>query len=105
MEGQLTTTRLRQLRQPQHRIIARHRLKRDIAVPPLLGRLPLVPLVQEPVLVDLLRLLGADDADLVVLAAERAARVADGVDVQFGGGWFAGELAEALDQDFLEVVV
>ena len=67
-----TTTRLRQLRQTQNRIVARYRLESDIAVPALLRALLLVlGAGEEPegLLVDLLALLGADDADFVIFTA------------------------------------
>lgn len=67
-----TTTRLRQLRQTQNRIVARYRLESDIAVPALLRALLLVlDAGDEPegLLVNLLALLGADDADFVIFAA------------------------------------
>ena len=67
-----TTTRLRQLRQTQNGIVARYRLESDIAVPALLRALLLVlGAGEEPegLLVDLLALLGADDADFVIFAA------------------------------------
>ena len=56
------------------------------------------------VLVELLVLLRANRADLGVGAAELALGVEDGVNVQAGCRGLAGELAEALDQGFLEVV-
>jgi len=58
----------------------------------------------EAVLVQLLGLLGRDDADLVVLAAVLPRRVADGVDVQARGRRLARELAEALDELLLQLV-
>ena len=66
---ELTTASLRQFYQSQHSIIAGNRLKSNIAMPPFLRTLFLVIRVQEPILVDLLRLLRADDADLIVFAA------------------------------------
>lgn len=84
-EGRLTAARLGQLRQPQQRVVARDVLERDVRVPPFLCALLLAVDAVEPVLVKLLGLLGADDADLVVLAAEPAARVADRVDMQLRG--------------------
>ena len=62
-------------------------------------------LLVEAVAVELLGLLGRDDADVVVLAAEAPPAVDDGVDVQLGGAGLAGELAEALGQGLLELVV
>ena len=67
-----TTTRLRQLRQTQNRIVTRYRLESDIAVPALLPALLLfLAAGEEPegLLVDLLALLGADDADFVIFTA------------------------------------
>lgn len=67
-----TTTRLRQLRQTQNHIVAWYRLESDIAVPALLRALLLVlGAGDEPegLLVNLLALLGADDADFVIFAA------------------------------------
>ena len=67
-----TTTRLRQLRQTQNCIVTRYRLESDIAVPALLPALLLfLAAGEEPegLLVDLLALLGADDADFVIFTA------------------------------------
>lgn len=78
----LTATRLGQLRQPQQGIITRNRLKGDVRVPlglAALAVLAAVPAAREAVGIELLGLLGGDDADLVVLAAVLAAGVADGV--------------------------
>lgn len=65
----LATPSLRQFGQPQYSIITRYRLKRDITMPTLLCTLLLIE-VQESILVQFLGLLGTDDADLVVFAAE-----------------------------------
>lgn len=51
-------------------------------MPSLFGTLFLVE-VQEPVFVQFLSLLGADDGDLVIIATETPSGVADGMDVQF----------------------
>ena len=64
----------------------------------------LLGLFKKAVFVEFFGLLGGDDGDLVVFAAEGAAGVGDGVDVQFGGAGFAGELAELLGEGFLELV-
>jgi hypothetical protein len=60
--------------------------------------------VGEAALVHLARLLGADNADLVVAAAEPAARVADRVDVQPRRRGLARERAQALRQLLLQLV-
>jgi len=54
--------------------------------------------------VDLLGLLRGDDADLVVLAAVLATGVVDGVDVELRCLGFPGQLSQALDEFFLEVI-
>jgi hypothetical protein len=77
----LTAARLRQLSEPQQRVIAGDRLKGDIAVPAALGTLLLVE-VEESVLVYLLGLLGADHADLVIFTTKTTPGVADGMDVE-----------------------
>ncbi len=103
----LTTAGLGQLSQAQQGVVAGDGLEGDVRVP--LGLVALAVLgaeevVLEAVRVDLLGLDGRDDADLVVLAAELAAGVADGVDVQARGGGLARELAEAVDELLLQVV-
>lgn len=101
----LTTPRTRQLRQPQPRIITRHILKRNITMPSLFRTLLLrIRPKYSAVFVYFFGLFGADDAYFVVFAAETAAAVADGVDVEFGCWGFAGEFAEALEEGFLEFV-
>lgn len=59
----------------------------------------------ESVLINLLEVLRGYDADFVVLAAETAAAVGHGVDVQLRCRWLAGEFTKALCKDFLKVVV
>lgn len=61
-------------------------------------------LVGRRLLVELLKLLGADDANLEVVAAEVTLRVEDGVDVEAGSLWSARELTEPEDQLLLEFV-
>jgi hypothetical protein len=72
-------------------VVRGDRLEGDIGVPAFFGGL--LARAVEAVGVELSGLLGGDDTDFVVFAAEFAARVGDGVDVEFGGGRFAGELA------------
>jgi len=74
-------------------------------VPSILGTLSLLVEVQEAILVQLLGLLGADDTDLIIFASKATARVADWVDMQFGGFWLARELAKPLSKLFLELIV
>lgn len=80
-----TSAGLGQLRQPQQGVVAGDGLKGDVGVPLVLAALA-VPAAGEGALqavgVELLGLLGRNDADLVVVAAVLAGRVADGVDVQ-----------------------
>lgn len=97
---ELTSSCLGQLRQPQHSIVTRHRLKRDIRVP--LRALGLL-LSAVVLCVQFLGLHRRDDADLIVLVL-RATGVHDGVNVQLGGFGFARELAEALDEFLLQVI-
>jgi hypothetical protein len=62
-------------------------------VPLVLGGLAVaeeLPEAAEAVRVELLRLDRGDDADLVVLAVVVAAGIANGVDVELGGGGLAG---------------
>ena len=77
----LTSSTPRQLGQSQNRIVTRHILKRDIAMPRLLDALPLVR-VRKILLVIFLRALRANNADLLVVAAMLALRVQDRMDVQ-----------------------
>lgn len=55
--------------------------------------------------VELLSLLRADDADLVILNAVFATRVDDWVDVETGSLGFAGKLSKTLNEFLLQVVV
>lgn len=103
----LTSSGLRQLRQPEQRIIARHRLKRDIRVPLVLPGLRsggAMAKGAEPVGVQLLRLARRDDADLVIGAAILSRGVVDRVDVQARGGGLAGQFAQALDEHLLQLI-
>lgn len=60
--------------------------------------------VQEFVLVDLLGLLGADDAYLIVAATETSAGIDDRMNVQLRRLGLARELAQALHKLLLEIV-
>jgi len=79
--GQLASARLGQLGQTQERIVAGDGLKGEVGMPLRLLALALGH-VDEAVQIQLLGLLGGDDADLVVLDAELSASIVDGVDVQ-----------------------
>lgn len=106
-EGVLTTAGLGQLGQAEQGVVAGDGLKGDVGVPLALVALAVLgaeEVVPEAVRVDLLGLDGRDDADLVVLAAELAAGIADGVDVQARGRRLARQLAEAVDELLLQVV-
>ena len=100
-----TSSRSGKLDEPENGIVARHWLECDVGMPTLLAALLLRARVQEGAFVDLLGLHRADDADLVVGAAVLAVGIDHGVDVQCRRAGLAGELAEALGQLFLEVVV
>ncbi len=103
----LTTTGLGQLSQTKQGIIAGDRLEGDVGVPLVpaaLAELAAGEGVLEAIRVELLGLLGGDDADLVVLAAMVASGVADGVDVQTRGGGLARQLAQTVDELLLQVV-
>ena len=81
--GRRTAAGLGQRGQAQERVVAGHGLECDVAVPGLLAALLAAAAVQrQPATVQLLGLLRADHADLVVLVAVLARRVADRVDVQ-----------------------
>lgn len=99
-----TATSLGQFGQPQQRIVAWDLLERNIAVPPALCTLLAVCKVQQFVLVDLLCLFRADDADLIVTSAETAASVNHRVDVQLRSLWLARELTQTLYELLLEIV-
>lgn len=90
-----------QLRQPQAGVVRRAGLELDVAVPGcrVVAALGLVGVAEE-----LLALHGRDGADLVVADAELRCVVEDGVDVDGGGCWSAGEFAQAKDELLLELV-
>ena len=97
----LTTTSLGELRQAQNRVVGRHRLKRDVAVPLAAGALTACVAI----LVQRLSLLRADDTDLVVFDTVLALGVRNRVDVQPGRAGLAGQLPKTLDELFLQIVV
>jgi hypothetical protein len=102
-----TAARLGQLRQAQQGVVAGDGLEGDVRVPLVLVALAVLAAAErvlEAVRVQLLGLLGRDDADLVVLAAVLAGGVADGVDVQSGRCGLARQLAQPVDQLLLQVV-
>lgn len=103
-ERTLTAAGPWQLRQAQRGVVGGHGLERDVAVPLGAGLLLGADLVGRVLAVELLVLHGADGADLRVLAAELALRVEDGVNVQARSLGSAGELAEAQDKLFLQVI-
>ena len=49
-------------------------------------------------------LLRGNGADLVIACAMRELGIVDRVDMETGGGWFAGEFADALNEALLKVV-
>lgn len=55
--------------------------------------------------VQLLALLGANNADLIILYTMLTTRVCDRVNVQTGCTRLAGEFAKSLDELFLKIVV
>ena len=98
-----TSAGLGQLDEPQQRVVAGDGLEGNVRVP--LSLLALLLLDEQAVpAVDLLGLLGRNDANLIVLASELPARVGDGMDVQLGRGRLAAELTEALHKLLLEIV-
>ena len=101
----LTSSRSGKLNKPQNGIIARHRLERDIGMPALFAALLLPARVQECAFVDLLGLHRADDANFVIGAAVLPASIDDWMYMQRRGARLAGELAEALGQLFLEIII
>ena len=79
----LASTRLGQLSQAQKSVVTWDWLECDVAVPAALCTLFLRREVEETLRVNLLRLLRADDTDLIVASTETTARVDDRVNVQF----------------------
>lgn len=104
--SRLTTSRPRQLRQPQTRIVRWRWFKRNITMPLrrtlVLRTLP--ALIDELLLVKLVELHRAYRGDLGIRASELAVGVQHGMDVKTRVYGLAGELAQALDQGFLDVV-
>lgn len=82
-----------------------HSFERDVRVPSVFPTLPFLARDQERSFVELLGLARTDDADLVISSASVAARIYDGMDMQLGRCWFAGKLAKALGEFFLECVI
>ena len=98
-----TTSSARQLRQPQRGKVRGARLERNVRVPDLRVVLLDDQLVGLGNAVERAELLGADGADLRVLAAQVALGVEDRVDVEARGGRAARQLAEAQDELLLEL--
>ena len=82
-----------------------HSFERDVRVPSVFPTLLFLARDQERSFVELLGLARTDDADLVISSASVAARIDDGMDMQLGRCWFAGKLAKALGEFFLECVI
>lgn len=57
-------------------------------MPPLLRAL-FFEVIQEPVLIDFLRLFGTNDTDLIVFATQTTARVANGMNMELRRFWFS----------------
>jgi hypothetical protein len=105
-DRELTSSGLGESCEPQDSVVARDGFKSDITMPLLAFGLSLwAGVVIEQVLIKLLRLFWINDADLVIFHGSFSSWVIDGVDMEFGGRRFAGELSKALGKDFLEVVV
>jgi len=90
-----TASGLRQFCQPQEGVVAGNGFEGDVAMPSLLTTLLLVE-IKKSILVNLLGLLRADHADLVVFATQAAARVAHWMNVKLGRLGFASELPKTL---------
>lgn len=99
------STGTRQFCEPEDGIIARHGFECNVRMPSIFTTLLLDVRIQRGPFVDLLRLYGADDADLVIVSAAFTAGVADWVDVQFGGIGFAGEFSQTLSELLLEIII
>lgn len=99
-----TTASLWQLSQSQQSVVTRNRLECDIGMPSFLATLLLVCLVEEPVAVYLLCLLGRDDTDLIVFPTKLSAGVGNRMDMKLRRRWLARELTKALHKFFLEIV-
>lgn len=103
----LTTTSFWQLRQPQQGVVTRNGLESDIGMPLVPATLAVLSAAEEAleaVGIQLLRLLRRDDADLVVLCAVLASRVADRVDMQARRCRLARQLTQSVDELLLQVV-
>jgi len=99
-----TSTSFGQLSQTKDCIVTRNWLECYIAVPSLFGTLLLIE-VEKTILVQLLCLFRANDTNLIILASETAARVADGMNMQFASWRLAGQFTQTLSKFFLEVIV
>lgn len=81
------TTSLWQLGQSKDGIVTRHGFESNVAMPALLAALLLIS--RKAFCIQLLRLLGADDGDLIIFTTECAATVGDRMDVKLGGARLA----------------
>ncbi len=74
-------------------------------MPALLSTLLLLRLEEQFIPIDFLSLLGGDDTDFIVFPTQLTSRIGDGMNMEFGCGRLAGELAETLNELFLQVIV
>lgn len=72
-------------------------------MPPILAALPFV--AAEALGIQFLGLLRANYRDFIILATKSAAAVGNRVDVQLGSGRFARQLAQALSELLLKIIV
>lgn len=97
------TAGLWQFSQSKDGVVAWNGLESDVTVPALLAALLLVS--GKAFGIQILGLLRADHRDLIIFAAKGATTVGDGMNMKLGSSGFAGELAQALCQFLLEIIV
>lgn len=93
-----------QLNEPQARVISGGGLKGDVGVPELIVPPGDDDAVVLRLAVELCVLLGADGADLEVVAAKLALRIEQRVDVQRGAGRTTRQLSKPEDELLLEII-
>lgn len=103
-ESALTSPSSRELGQAQGRVVRGDGFEGDVAVPRRRCLLLRAGVFGARLRVELLVLERADGADFGVAAAKIALGIQDRVDVKARSFWLAGQLAQALDEDFLDVV-
>ena len=100
---QSVSASLGKLGKSQDGVVTRYRLKGNVAVPSILVALPFF--TTEAFGIQLFGLLRADDRNFIVLAPKSSTTVGNRVNVKLRSGRLAGELAQALSELLLQIIV